>query len=154
MSDVRESLTLLCPYDQAPEAAIAYLNSLPSDDGTRVAVVRAKCGELLVERRVAVRLHEPRPRHHGQGVAIMDIRWDPHDCDPRPTFTGTLTVEDGGGNFSHLTLVGRYEAPDSFSGQLFDAVLGNRIALATCRQLLDDIKTGFEFAFQTGMTIA
>jgi hypothetical protein len=30
---------------------------------------------------------------------------------------------------------------------------GHRIALATARELLDEIKLGFELAFQTGITI-
>ena len=70
-----------------------------------------------------------------------------------PVLPGTLSVEESDGNFSRLDLDGSYETPPSFAGALFDAVIGQRIIFAACRQLLDRIKTGFELAFQTGMTI-
>jgi hypothetical protein len=154
MSDIRECLTALCPYDQTPQAAIAYLDSLPLEDGKRVAVIRVEAGDLTLERRVDMSLHASQQAQADPGSIIMDIQWAAHDGGLYPVFTGTLTVEDTGGNFCRLNLDGSYEPPLGFAGQLFDAVIGQRIALAACRQLLDDIKTSFELAFQTGMTIA
>jgi hypothetical protein len=146
-------VTALCPHDQTPLAAVAYIDSLPLEDGKRVAAIRVEAGDRIVERRVDMSLNPQDPGVEPDSV-IMDIRWGPHDGDPNPFFTGTLTAEDTGGNFCRLNLDGSYEAPLGFAGQLFDAVVGQRIELAVCRQVLDDIKTAFELAFQTGMTIA
>jgi hypothetical protein len=152
MSEVHECMVVLCPYDQTPQAALAYSNSLPLEDGKRVAMIRVKSGDLIVERRVDISLNLRDPSVD-PAYLIMDVQWGPHDGGPYPFFTGRLTVKDMGGNFCRLDLDGTYEPPLNFAGQLFDAVVGHRVAIAACSQLLNDIKTGFELAFQTGMTI-
>lgn len=60
----------------------------------------------------------------------------------------------GSGNFCRLDLDADYVRPLYLAGAAFDAAVGQYIALAAARQLLDEIKLGFELAFQTGASIA
>lgn len=149
MSEVHECLTVLCPFDQVPNAAEAYVSSLPAENGKAVVVLRFTVGDLVIERRVDLTITHSRAY---PGNEIMDIAWLPHD--PYPAFHGTLSAEEETGMFSRLDLDGEYVPPLGVAGVVFDAVVGHRIALAAARQLLGEIKLGIEFAFQTGMTIA
>jgi hypothetical protein len=121
------------------------------ENGKSIVAIRVAVGDLTIERRADLVLKHSRA---SPGFEIMDIQWKPHGGGPYPVFRGFLSVEDMGANFCRLNLEGSYEPPLGIVGIAFDAVVGHRIALATARQLLDEIKTGFEFAFQTGMTIA
>lgn len=151
MSDIHESLTVLCPFDQVPKAAEAYIASLAVEDGLHVVPLRVTVGDLIIERLADLKLSLAREY---AGYEIMDIRWRPHGGGPYPVFRGTLSVEEGVGNFCRLDLDGSYVPPLGVAGAVFDAVVGHRIAVNAARQLLDEIKTGFELAFQTGVTIA
>ncbi|HEY5340076.1 MAG TPA: hypothetical protein VIK27_03540 [Candidatus Aquilonibacter sp.] len=151
MSEIHESLTVLCPFDQTPQAAAAYIASLPFEDEKRVVPIRIEIGDLIVERRVDLTLKHVRAY---PGYEVMDIQWTRHNDGPYPIFRGILSVEESAGNFCRLDLDGSYEPPFGIAGAAFDAVVGHRIALAASRQLLREIKTGFELAFQTGMTVA
>jgi hypothetical protein len=146
MSDIHESLTVLCPFDQVSRAAANYIASLPVLDGMRLNV-----GDLIVERRADLVLKHARAF---PGFEIMEIAWSPHDGGLYPLFRGTLSVEDVSGNYCRLDLDGGYAPPLGLAGAVFDAVAGHRIAVAAARELLDDIRIGLEFAFQTGATIA
>ena len=151
MSEIHECLTVLCPFDQTPQAAAAYMASLPLEHEKRVVPLRIEVGDLIVERRVDLVLKHARAY---PGYEIMDIQWAPHDGGPYPIFKGILSVEETGGNFCRLDLDGKYEPPLGIAGQVFDHVVGHRIAITAARHLLEEIKTGFELAFQTGMTVA
>jgi hypothetical protein len=150
MSQIHEFLTVLCPFDQIPQAAASFVGSLPSENGRPMIPIRVEVGDLIVERRADLLLKHARAF---PGFEIMEIRWKPHDGGPYPVFRGTLSVEDQGGNYCRLDLDGAYEPPFGVAGAVFDAVAGHRIAVAAARQLLDDIKVGFELAFQTGATV-
>ncbi len=67
---------------------------------------------------------------------------------------GDISVEEMTGNFCRLDLDGAYVPPLGLAGAVFDSVVGHHIALAAARELLDEIKTGMELAFQTGAAIA
>jgi hypothetical protein len=151
MSQIHESLTVLCPFDQVPKAAEAYLASLPVEDGTAVVPLRLSIGDLIVERRADLKLTHSRDY---PGFAVMEISWSPHGGGPYPVFVGTLSAEEEGGNFCRLDLDGAYMPPLGIAGAVFDAVVGHQIAVGVARQLLDEIKTGIQLAFQTGMTVA
>jgi hypothetical protein len=151
MSKIHECLTVLCPFDQTPQAAAAYVASLPLEDGKSVVAIRVAVGDLTIERRADLFL---KYAHPNPGFEIMNIQWQPHDGGPYPIFKGTLSAEDTGGNFCRLNLDGGYEPPLGIAGVVFDAVVGHRIAVAAARVLLDEIKLGFELAFQTGATIS
>ena len=151
MSEIHESLTVLCPFDQVPKAAEAYIASLPVEDGKSTVALRLTVGDLIVERRADLKLSHSRDY---PGFAVMEIDWNPHGGGPYPIFAGKLCAEEVSGNFCRLDLDGAYIPPFGIAGAAFDAVLGHQIALAVARQLLDEIKIGIEFAFQTGLTIA
>jgi hypothetical protein len=150
MSEIHESLTVLCPFDQVPQAAANYVASLPVKDGKPVVALRVAIADLIVERSADLVLKHARDY---PGYEIMDIEWRAHDGGLYPVFCGTLSVENVTGNYCRLDLDGSYVPPLGLAGAVFDAVAGHKIALATARELLDDIRIGFEFAFQTGATI-
>jgi hypothetical protein len=150
MSEIHECLTVLCPFDQVPQAAAAYVASLPVEDGSPVVALRVKVGDLIVERRADLVLKHARSY---PGYEILDVEWRPHDGGLYPVFHGTLSVEDVTGNFCRFDLDGAYVPPLGLTGAVFDSVVGHHIALAAARELLDEIKTGVELAFQTGETI-
>jgi hypothetical protein len=151
MSDIHESLTVLCPFDQVPQAASNYMSALPLLDGKTVMMLRVNVGDLIVERRADLTLNHARAY---PGYEIMEITWSPHDGGLYPVFHGTLSVEDVTGNYCRLDLDGKYAPPFGLAGAVFDAVAGHSIAVATARELLDDIRIGLELAFQTGAAIA
>jgi hypothetical protein len=143
MTELHESLTVHIAFDQTPQAAEAYLASLPLVDGKRVVPIRIEIGDLVIERRVDLVLKSPRTY---PGNVIMDIQWGPHDGGPYPIFNGMLSVEETGTNICRIDLDGHYQPPLGLAGAVFDAAIGHRIALGASRQLLDEIKTGFEMA--------
>jgi hypothetical protein len=150
MSEIHEFLTVLCPFEQTPKAAAAYVAALPKADGKAVTPIRVTVGDLVVERNADLTLKHARAY---PGFEIMEIAWQAHDGGPYPVFHGTLSVEDVGGNFSRLDLDGSYAPPLGVAGAVFDAVVGHRIAIEAARRLLDEIKLGMELAFQTGAAI-
>jgi hypothetical protein len=150
MSEIHECLTVLCPFEQTPQAAAAYVASLPVENDAHMVPIRIALGDLTVERRADLKIKHSRAY---PGFEIMEIAWKPHDGGPYPIFRGTLSVEDVGGNFSRLDLDGAYDPPLGIVGAAFDAVVGHRIAVAGARQLLEEIKNGMELAFQTGATV-
>lgn len=151
MSEIHESLTVLCPFDQVTAAAAAYVGTLPVQDGFPTVALRVTVGDLVVERRADLVLQHARAY---PGYEIMEIKWRPHDGGPYPIFRGTLTVEDVTGNYCRFDLDGAYAPPLGLAGAVFDSVVGHHIAVAAARELLNEIKTGVELAFQTGATIA
>lgn len=151
MSAIHESLTVLCPFDQVAKAAEAYVDSLPEKDGKSVVALRVSMGDVVVEREADLSLAHS---HAYPGFEIMNISWRAHDGGVYPVFCGTLNVEEVTGLFCRLDLDGDYTPPLGIAGIVFDAVVGHRIAVAAARALLDEIKTGIEFAYQTGLTVA
>ncbi|MGA2392379.1 MAG: hypothetical protein ABSH03_03390 [Candidatus Lustribacter sp.] len=150
MSEIHESRDILCPFEDVPRAAEHFLTTLPLENGKRVIELHVTIGDLSVARKADLELT---PRSAFPTLKIMEIGWQPHDGGPYPTFHGTLSVEEIDGLFSRLDLDGTYEPPLGLAGLAFDAVLGHRLAVAAVRQLLSDLKLGFELAYQTGMTV-
>jgi hypothetical protein len=150
MSEIHESLTVLCPFDQIARAAQAYVASLQKEDGEAVVALRVTVGDLTIERRADLTLMHSRAY---PGFEIMEITWRPHDGGLYPVFKGTLSAEDVTGLFCRLDLDGSYVPPLGVAGVVFDAIVGHHIALAAARELLNEIKTGIELAYQTGMTV-
>lgn len=144
MTELHESLTVHIAFDQTPQAAEAYMASLPLVDGKRVVPIRIEIGDLIIERRVDLVLKSPRTY---PGNVIMDIQWGPHDGGPYPIFEGMLSVEETGPNVCRIDLDGHYQPPLGLAGAVFDAAVGHHIALVASRQLLNEIKTGLEVGY-------
>jgi hypothetical protein len=151
VSQIHECLTVLCPFDHIRKAAESYIASLPVRDGKATVALRVTVGDLVVERRADLSLKHS---HAMPGYEIMEIPWAAHDGGPYPVFFGTLSVEEGVGNFCRFDLDGSYAPPLGLAGVVFDAVVGHHIAVEAARALLDEIRIGIELAFQTGMTVA
>jgi hypothetical protein len=151
MSEIHECLTVLCPFDQVPQAVAAYVGSLPLEDGSPVVALRVAVGDLIVERRADLVLKHS---HSYPNYETLEIEWRPHAGGLYPVFRGILRVEDVTGNFCRFDLDGAYVPPLGLAGAVFDSVVGHHMALSAARELLDEIKTGVELAFQTGATIA
>jgi hypothetical protein len=151
MSEIHEVITVLCPFEDVPRAAAAYLATLPVEDGKHVVMLHVAVGDLVVQRRADLTLRHARAY---PGYEVMDIEWQPHDGGPYPLFRGTLSAEDVTGNYCRLDLDGAYAPPLGLAGVVFDAVVGHRIAEAAARELLSDIRIGLELAFHAGATPA
>ncbi len=85
------------------------------------------------------------------GHDVIDLTWDPDDRFV-PSFAGSLSGERRDDGYSGLSLAGTYEAPFGAIGAMFDAVLGRRIAAATARALLEDVKRFVESDYQTALS--
>ncbi len=125
MSEIHEYVTVLCPFDQVPKAAEAYVSSLPVQDGKAVVALRVTVGDLIIERRADLTITDSRAY---PGNEVMDIALHPHDGGPYPVFRGTLNAEEETGMLSRLDLDGEYVPPLGIAGAVFDAVVGHRIA--------------------------
>ena len=73
----------------------------------------------------------------------MLISWLPEGTGVFPAFRGTLMVRSENGT-SAIELDGTYTPPFGAAGQVFDATIGHRIAQATARELLKDLKAAVE----------
>jgi hypothetical protein len=82
-------------------------------------------------------------------IPTIRLRWEPEGGGPFPTFTGTLTIEAGEDySTSAIVLRGSYEPPFGAAGKTFDAAMGQKIARATARELLERIRDFIEEAYQ------
>jgi hypothetical protein len=138
--------------ESAPAQSMArleqFFTSLQDKDG--VARIRLRVPtdgatrELSIDR--AVRVEARRTRGEASLNDLMLIRWMPEGTGIFPTFEGVLIVatSDDGANVSSIELDGTYTPPFGSAGQVFDAIIGRRIAEATARELLKDLKRAIE----------
>jgi len=146
MSQIHESITVDVPFERVPELAERYLASLRSKDGEVIVPLSVEVGDLVVERDARLAIV---PARRYWGYEIMDIAFEPRGHGPYPRFKGTLCAEQETLNACRLDLDGEYVPPGSIAGAAFDAMLGNRIAVATSRRLLESLRIAFE-----GMLVA
>jgi hypothetical protein len=157
MGAVRE-LSASVPVKAPSGFALAFLNTYVRDragvDGDSCLPLRytlTRLAGLTLERDVAVRVEYV--LREQDIPATLDIAWEP-DASLFPSFKGALRADATGKAECTLIIDGQYDAPGGVAGQLFDAVLGVRIAQATIVQLLeqfrdvveDDYKKRMEFA--------
>ena len=77
------------------------------------------------------------------------VRWEAEGGGTFPVFDGFLSVAaDEYYNSYWLVIEGDYEPPGGLAGKVFDAVLGNRIAVATTRNLLDSLRDTAQTLFK------
>jgi hypothetical protein len=78
----------------------------------------------------------------------VSVKWRPEGGGPFPDFDGTLKIlADEDYTACWLALDGTYVPPGGLAGRLFDAAVGTRIAHATGRRLLEQIKAEVEATF-------
>jgi hypothetical protein len=157
MGAVRE-LSASVPVKAPSGFALAFLNTYVRDqagvDGDACLPLRytlTRLAGLTLERDVAVRVEYVL---RGQDIpATLDIAWEP-DASLFPSFKGSLRADATGKAECTLIIDGQYDAPGGVAGQLFDAVLGVRIAQATIVQLLEQFRDVIEDDYKKRMEFA
>lgn len=150
---VRE-LSASVPVQSPSGFALAFLNTYIVDrgGGSNEAVLPlhlqvTQLAGLALERDVNVRVdYVP----NAAGPAVLKIVWEP-DATIFPKFDGTLTAQDAGDKHCTLTISGEYDVPYGVLGQIFDAVIGVRIAEGTLEQLLAEFRVAIEADYNRRM---
>jgi hypothetical protein len=131
--------------------AVAFLNTYVRDlgGGGEDATIPLRytikqLAGLTLERDVTVRVdYQP----DASGPAQLNVAWEP-DKSLFPSFAGSLSTTSTGDASCTMQIDGTYDAPGGVAGQLFDAVLGVRIARGTIEELLEQFRTAIEADYQ------
>jgi hypothetical protein len=79
----------------------------------------------------------------------MQVEWEPAGGGPFPRFHGSISAEPSEGYDGFcLALEGAYDPPAG--GESFDLAVGHRIALATARSLLGEVRDAVERSYKAG----
>jgi hypothetical protein len=144
---------------QAPSGfAIAFLNTYVREfnqaggnPAMPLRYVVSQLAGLTLEHDVTIRVeYVPQP---GDAPADLYVCWDP-DAGLYPSFRGALHAEPAGEKACTLSITGNYDVPGGVAGQLFDAVIGVRIAHGTLEQLLEQFRTAIEEDYKKRMEYA
>src|SRR5579863_9516207 len=153
MATLRERILARCPYDEAPGFLHRFFESLGRSETVHPDILRLSIplasfgtsGGIVVSHDVDVALS--RLDDFGIGRHRTAVAWSQVDEGLFPTFDGELTIEaqeDRG--VCVLSLDGWYEPPLEVAGAAVDAVTGGRIAKATARELLRELRRIWECA--------
>jgi hypothetical protein len=154
---VRE-LTAAVPVQAPSGFSIAFLNTyvreFRNDHGDPTLPMRytvTQLAGLTLERDVTVHVeYTPQP---GDAPAELYLLWEP-EASLFPSFRGALHADSTGEKSCTLSIHGNYEVPGGVAGQLFDAVIGVRIAHGTLEQLLCQFRDAIEEDYKTRMEYA
>jgi len=155
MRVVRElsaSISVRAPAGFALAFLNTYVRELGGDDATMpLRYTLSQLAGVTLERDVTVRVeYVPQP---DDAPALLYICWEP-DASLFPSFEGTLRAQATGERSCTLSIVGTYDAPGGMAGQLFDAVVGVRIAHGTLEQLLARFRDAIEDDYKQRMSYA
>ena len=153
MRDLSAAIHVMAPSG----FSLAFLNTYITDlgGGTADAVLPlhfkvTQLAGLVLERDVNVRVdYVPQPG----GPAVLNVAWEP-DATIFPRFDGRLNARDDGEKACRLSIEGEYDVPGGVAGQIFDAVIGARIAQATIEQLLERFRDAIEADYKRRMEYA
>lgn len=143
MSTVHERIYIEAPYSQAAVAFERRLGLAPgADTGSCALTLVLPAGDRRQVARV-VTAATTRVPGHANYTTRYAITWkagSAADGVPTPGFLGALTLCAGETyRETMLELDGRYDPPGGIVGDLFDEVIGHRIAHASLSSLLDDV---------------
>jgi hypothetical protein len=113
-------------------------------------------GGVLLDRRVVAGISQaPHVSGNGaQGRAIA-ITWEAEGGGPFPTFSGTLAVVlSSVSEESTLVISGSYRPPGGIVGDVFDGAIGSKIARATAKDLLRQLRDGIEAEYSVRQQMA
>jgi hypothetical protein len=136
--------------------AIAFLNTYvreaagDADGNLPMRYTVTQLAGLTLERDVTVRVDYHALPDEG---AHLHICWEP-DASLFPSFAGTLHANATGDTTCTLLLAGTYDVPGGMAGQLFDAVIGVRIAHGSLEQLLEQFREAIEADYKKRMAYA
>ena len=138
--------------------ALAFLNTYvldlngPGSDSTLpMRYTVTQLAGLTLERDVTVRV-EYLPQPH-DAPALLRICWEP-DASIFPSFEGMLHAKATDETACILSVAGTYDVPGGVAGQLFDAVVGVRIAHGTLEHLLEQFRDAIEEDYKKRMEYA
>ena len=135
-----------CPFSVAHEYVEDFFREAAvqgAEVGVRLRDVVPTLGGRLRQPVQLVSARHPDEAESGRAHDQHEISWT---AGTRffPDFQGTLQLRIVSVEQTRLTLEGTYRAPFGAAGQVFDAVLGRRIARATMRDLLDRLADAME----------
>jgi len=127
-----------------------YIDSLPAGHSKNAKTIRlsapmgkGKDGLTITKEADAhvVPIREPDGLVHS-----IALDWAPVEGKAFPQFLGFLVTEPVTGkiNRSTITIEGCYDPPLGVVGDAFDTIIGNKIAAATLRDLLENIRNALE----------
>lgn len=144
MRELSASIPVKAPSGFALAFLNTYVRELNGGDAAATLPMRytvSQLAGLTLERDVSVRV-DYMPQPHA-APALLRICWEP-DASLFPSFDGMLRAEATGERTCILSLSGTYDVPGGVAGQLFDAVVGVRIAGGTLDQLLERFRDAIE----------
>ena len=150
MSKISERIEAACPAYYVLHHAERYFTVHRRDVAPGTISLRVDFSKLKLPGATQAR-HDVRVKHELIGepgkAQVLKIWWDPQDSTV-PSFAGKLSCSEAGGR-AILALDGEYAPPLGIAGAAFDLVAGRRIATATIRTLLEDMKRFIESDFRT-----
>ncbi len=149
MTRLRQQMAVACPVTEAEARLEVYFEGLPSADGVARIRLRVPVGGsaavlgLSLDREVRVEATRTCDQRHPNEV--VRITWRPEGKAVFPQFEGTLAARAADESGScYIALEGGYLPPFGVAGQVFDEVIGRRIAESTAREFLKDVKRAIE----------
>jgi hypothetical protein len=143
VSDIDEKMLVHAPLGSANRFLERYFaaHATATGDGARVGL---HAGELA--RPAVVTLAAA--HRAGDMTPHYTVHWEAEKPGPYPVFDGELTIAgDEDYNAFWLVLAGGYKPPGGLAGEVFDAVVGHRIAEAVAHGLLDAVRAEIEADF-------
>ena len=145
MSSIVEKELVHAPLAAADSLLQAFFATYPAPDGAS-ACLTLHAGDIAHAANVSLEsAHRPEdmtPRYR--------VHWEPTRPGPYPVFAGELLIgADNDYDAFWLRLNGTYTPPAGIAGQVFDAVVGHRIAVAVARNLLTEMRGAMETRFAT-----
>lgn len=143
MPCLRDRTSVDLPIELTKAGLDRFFSSLRQKDGvSRIRLRVPTDGPTLglsIDRAVRI---EARSSLDGSSIRVT---WTPEGTSVFPTFEGELVIRsDGNPNVTDIELDGAYDPPFGAAGQIFDAAIGQRIAQATAREFLKDVKEAIE----------
>ena len=143
MTPIAEKQLVRAPLASAHRFVHAFMadHRAPKGNGARVTLRAGDAAQPAIVVLQAVHRPQDMTPHY-------KVHWEAESGGPYPVFDGELTIGgDEDYNAFWLDLNGVYTPPGGLAGGLFDAVIGRRIADATARGLLAEIRTTIENLF-------
>jgi len=144
MKQLRERIAVGCPVEDVEAGLIGFFEAREDAEGvTRMRLRVPMDGKLALEREVRFEAHQTRDEQNLNN--LIEIAWQPEGTVMFPRFEGTLVVwgeDDPASSFVELS--GHYTPPLGAAGQVFDEIIGFKIAQTTAKQFLAEIKSEIE----------
>ena len=143
MTPIAEKHLVRAPLGSAQRLLHAFFaaNPAPKGAGARIALHAGDATQAAIV--VLQQAHRPQDM-----TPHYKVHWEADGGGPFPIFDGELLVgADEDYNAFWLQLAGVYTPPGGFAGQLFDRVIGRRIAEETSRRLLSKMAAAMERGF-------